>query len=93
MSFLTIKSAEQLDLQALHRARDRLVQSRTWPVNQARAVLMGRGIRVSQGRHTFQRALADLNHRIGAFDDEITALAESDPTILNHPGFAGGVSV
>lgn len=35
MSFVTIKSEEQLDLQALHRARERLVTERTHLINQA----------------------------------------------------------
>ncbi len=57
MSFVTLKSLEQLDLQALHRARERLVQNRTRLVNQARGFLMERGIRIGTGRHVFQREL------------------------------------
>jgi transposase len=57
MTFVSIKSEEQLDLQALHRARERLVQNRTRLINQARGFLMERGVRVGQGRHVFQRAL------------------------------------
>ena len=57
MSFVTMKSLEQLDLQALHRARERLVQNRTSLVNQARGFLMERGIRIGTGRHVFQREL------------------------------------
>ena len=57
MSFVTVKSAEQLDLQALHRARERLIHSRTRLINQARGFFMERGIRFGQGRHVFQRAL------------------------------------
>ncbi|HHC29862.1 MAG TPA: IS110 family transposase [Rhodobacterales bacterium] len=60
MSFVAVKSAEQLDLQALHRARERLVHNRTGLINQARGFLMERGIRVSTGRHVFQRALSQL---------------------------------
>lgn len=36
MSFVTLKSPEQLDLQALHRARERLIQNRTRLVNRIR---------------------------------------------------------
>ncbi len=36
MSFVPIKTEEKLDLQALHRARERLVQDRTRLINQAR---------------------------------------------------------
>lgn len=72
MSFVAIKSEEQLDLQALHRARERLVTERTRLINQGRGFLMERGIRVGAGRHVFQKELvrlvvtgtADLSHRI-----------------------------
>ena len=57
MSFVSLKSLEQLDLQALHRARERLVQNRTRLVNQARGFLMERGILIGTGRHVFQREL------------------------------------
>ena len=57
MSIVAVKTAEQLDLQALHRAREGLIHSRTRLVNQARAFLMERGIRIKQGRHDFQRTL------------------------------------
>ena len=60
MSFVTLKSLEQLDLQALHRARERFVQNRTRLVNQARGFLMERGIRIGTGRHVFQRELRRL---------------------------------
>jgi transposase len=60
MSFVPIKSEEQLDLQALHRARERLVQDRTRLINQARGFLMERGIRPAQGRHVFQKFLTRL---------------------------------
>jgi transposase len=60
MTFVTVKSEDQLDLQAIHRVRERLVQERTRLVNQARGFLMERGVRPGQGRHAFQRALRDL---------------------------------
>ncbi|SHM67123.1 Transposase [Roseovarius pacificus] len=60
MSFVAIKSEEQLDLQALHRARERLVSDRTRLINQGRGFLMERGIRVGTGRHVFQKELARL---------------------------------
>ena len=40
----------QLDMQTLHRARDRLVGERTALINQLRAILLERGIVVPQGR-------------------------------------------
>jgi transposase len=39
MRFVELKSEEQLDMQTLHRARDRLVSERTALINQLRAVL------------------------------------------------------
>ena len=44
MRFVPIKTDDQLDLQALHRVRDRLVQRRTAVINQIRGFLMERGI-------------------------------------------------
>jgi len=49
MKFVATKTAEQLDLQALHRVRERLVSQRTGIVNQIRAFLLERGIAVRQG--------------------------------------------
>lgn len=44
MRFVQIKTVEQLDVQAMHRVRDRLVQSRTALINQIRGFLLERGI-------------------------------------------------
>jgi transposase len=49
MRFVAVKSIEQLDLQALHRVRQRLVSQRTCIINQIRAFLLERGIAVRQG--------------------------------------------
>ncbi|MDX6713197.1 MAG: transposase, partial [Blastocatellia bacterium] len=40
MRFVPIKTNDQLDLQALHRVRDRLVRRRTGIINQIRAFLL-----------------------------------------------------
>src|SRR5262249_9215621 len=45
----SVRSAEQLDLQALHRVRERLVSQRTGIINQIRAFLLERGVAVRQG--------------------------------------------
>lgn len=55
MKFVAVKTAEQLDLQALHRVRERLVSQRTGIINQIRAFLLERGIAVRLG-HRFLRA-------------------------------------
>jgi transposase len=49
MKFVATKSADQLDLQALHRVRERLVSQRTGIINQLRAFLLERGVPVRQG--------------------------------------------
>jgi transposase len=49
MKFVATKSAEQLDLQALHRVRERLVSQHTGVINQIRAFLLERGVAVRQG--------------------------------------------
>src|SRR5512137_705553 len=61
MRFVELKTQEQLDMQTLHRARDRLVGERTALINQLRAVLLERGITVAQGRRKLERHLAGLN--------------------------------
>jgi transposase len=47
MKFVATKTADQLDLQALHRVRERLVSQRTGI--QIRAFLLERGVAVRQG--------------------------------------------
>jgi transposase len=44
MRFVQIKTQEQLDWQAMHRVRDRLVQRRTALINEIRGFLLERGI-------------------------------------------------
>jgi len=61
MRFVELKSEEQLDMQTLHRARDRLVGERTALINQLRAILLERGITVAQGRRQLERHLAGLS--------------------------------
>ena len=48
------EKVQQLDMQTLHRARDRLVGERTALINQLRAVLLERGILVPQGKRKFE---------------------------------------
>lgn len=60
MRFVALKSEEQLDVQTLHRARERLVGERTALINQLRAILLERGVRVAQGRHKLEQHLAAM---------------------------------
>jgi transposase len=50
MRFVPIKTEEQLDLQALHRVRERWVMRRTSVVNQIRSLLLERGLTLPKGR-------------------------------------------
>jgi len=60
MRFVEIKSEEQLDMQTLHRARDRLVGERTALTNQLRGILPERGITIAQGRRKLEQHLAAM---------------------------------
>jgi transposase len=51
------KSQDQLDLQALHRVRARLVSRRTATINQIRAFLIEQGIAVRTGAHALRKSL------------------------------------
>jgi transposase len=105
MRFVPLKAEEQLDMQALHRARERLVAERTALINQLRALLLERGVVLPQRRRALLMWLdapvsaeepdplsprlrllvadmrtewAELDRRIGVFDDEFTACARAD---------------
>jgi transposase len=60
MRFVAVKTEAQLDMQSLHRARDRLVAERTALINQLRGVLLERGIAIPQGRRKLALELAAL---------------------------------
>jgi transposase len=57
MRFVPIKTEEQLDLQAVHRVRERWVKQRTALVNQIRDFLLERGVTLPQGRRHLEQAL------------------------------------
>src|SRR4051794_29528957 len=105
MRFVPLKAEEQLDMQALHRARERLVAERTALINQLRALLLERGVVLPQRRRALliwldalvsagepdplsprlrlpvadmRTEWAELDRRIGVFDDEFTACARAD---------------
>ena len=76
MRFVTLKSEEQLDMQSLHRVRDRLVGERTALMNQIRSLLLERGIVVPQGKARLATALSSL------LDEEAKALAPRMLTLM-----------
>src|SRR5246500_5615839 len=60
MRFVPVKTEDQLDLQALHRVRDRLVARRTSVINQIRAFLLERGISFRKGPASLRRQLPEI---------------------------------
>jgi len=60
MRFVPIKSDDQLDLQSLHRVRERWVMRRTAVVNQIRGLLLERGITIRKGRCHVDAALPGI---------------------------------
>jgi transposase len=60
MRFVELKSQDQLDMQTLHRSRDRLVGERTALITQLRAILLERGFVVPQGKQKLKQFLAVL---------------------------------
>jgi transposase len=60
MRFVPIKTDDQLDLQALHRVRDRLVHRRTSVINQIRGFLLERGISFPKGPAHLRKQMASI---------------------------------
>jgi transposase len=85
MRFVPTKSVDQLDLQALHRVRARLVSQRTAIVNQIRAFLLERGIAVRQGLRFLRHALPELlANRADVPTPRMTHLIEGLAVDLHH---------
>ncbi|KVQ98666.1 transposase [Burkholderia ubonensis] len=60
MRFVPLKSEEQMDVQALHRARERMLQQRLALTNQIRGLLLDRGIEIAQGFYALRTILPAL---------------------------------
>jgi transposase len=60
MRFVPIKTEEQLDLQAVHRVRERWVMRRTAVVNQIRGLLLERGMVLPKGRTHLEEGLPEI---------------------------------
>jgi transposase len=60
MKFVATKTVDQLDLQAMHRVRERLVSQRTGIINQIRAFLLERGVAVRQGLRFLRNELPGI---------------------------------
>lgn len=68
MRFVEIRTPEQIDLQALHRVRDRMIAHRTRLISQMRAFCLEYGIAIHQGAGKFKaeipRVLADETNEL-----------------------------
>ena len=60
MRFVPTKTDDQLDLQAIHRVRDRLISRRTAVINQLRAFLLERGLVFAKTPAKLRTALPDI---------------------------------
>ena len=60
MRFVPVKTDEQLDMQSIHRVRERWIMRRTAVVNQIRGLLLERGITVRMGRCHLDAALPNI---------------------------------
>jgi transposase len=106
MKFVATKTADQLDLQALHRVRERLVSQRTGIINQIRAFMLERGIAVRQGTdtlsprmlHVIEDLAGDwrrLDERVENLSSEIEAIARHDSgcdRLMSVPGIGPIIS-
>src|SRR5271166_6778677 len=76
MRFVPIKSDDQLDLQSLHRVRERWVMRRTAVINQIRGLLLERGITLRKGRCHLDAALP------GILEDASTKLSGDRKSVV-----------
>jgi transposase len=70
--FVPKKSVEQQDIQALHRARQRMVNHRTALVSQMRGLLLDRGFALAKSITCARRLIPQI---LANFDNELTAMA------------------
>jgi transposase len=78
MRFVPIKTEDQLDLQGLHRVRERLVHNRTEVINQIRGFLLERGITFNRGPASLRKEMPSL------LEDAEQNLTPSLRTLLDH---------
>jgi transposase len=95
MRFVPVKTDDQLDMQSLHRVRERWVIRRTAVINQIRGLLLERGITLRQGRRHLEAALPgileDATARLsGALRMLISQLKHELEELANFIGEADG---
>jgi transposase len=76
MRFVPIKTDEQLDLQSLHRVRERWVVRRTAVINQIRGMLLERGITVRKGRRHIEESLPGIPPRLTTTFERVPPVAK-----------------
>ncbi len=72
MTFVPTKTVEQQDIQALHRARQRMVNHRTAVVSQIRGLLLDRGFAIAKSITRARRMIPEI---LSDLENELTALA------------------
>jgi transposase len=88
MRFVEVRTPEQVDLQALHRIRDRLVGQRTALMNQARAFCLEYGLAMRVGAGGFH---ADIRrHLANAENDLIPAMRGLLEELLDDLAYVEG---
>ena len=60
LRFVPIKTEDQLDVQGMHRVRERLVHNRTEVINQIRGFLLERGVTFNRGPLSLRKGMPDL---------------------------------
>src|ERR1700710_2573143 len=83
MRFVPIKTDDQLDLQAIHRVRDRLVSRRTAVINQIRAFLLERGLVFAKRPAQLKAAMADVLENA---DADLTPMMRNLINVLGTEG-------
>src|SRR5271165_845405 len=78
LRFVPIKTEDQLDIQGLHRVRERLVHNRTEVINQIRGFLLERGIIFNRGPLSLRKEMPYL------LEDGDQNLTPSLRTLLRH---------
>src|SRR6202521_3715705 len=83
MRFVPIKTDDQLDLQAIHRVRDRMISRRTAVINQLRAFLLERGMVFAQTPAKLRSAMPDILENA---DSDLTPLMRNLIHMLGREG-------
>ena len=74
---VTLKNDAQLDMQARHRARERMIENRTKLINQIRAFLLERGITIPLGVSQFIKRMPGIVEELGEQTDFGSLISDS----------------